>query len=64
MSEVQSRIAQRVHERGAAYVARELGVPRGTLLSFLAGTSREAQRELIEQRAVRLEGEPGQSVPR
>lgn len=50
-----SAIASDAHARGAASVARELDVPRQTLVSVIAGTSRLASRELVlaRWRAVR-----------
>jgi hypothetical protein len=54
MSDLQSVIAQRVEHVGAAAVARDLGVSRAALVSYLASACRASTRLVIEQRAGRL----------
>ena len=54
MSDTHSIIEQAIAARGAAAVARELGVSRAALLGYAAKASREGTRLLVEQRASRL----------
>lgn len=49
------KIAQLVRERSSNAVARALGVPRTSVLSFIAGTAREGTALLIATRAERLD---------
>jgi DNA-binding phage protein len=48
---IRTNIAAVVDKRGAASVAKLLGVHRPTLYSYLAKTCRPGTRALIEQRA-------------
>jgi hypothetical protein len=60
MSDTRTLITQRVHQHGAAHVARVLDVSRSALLGYVAGAAREATRLIIEQRVERLgTPEPG-----
>jgi hypothetical protein len=55
MSNAHCLVAQRVHEHGAAHVARVLGISRAAVVSYIAGAARMATTVVIEQRASRLE---------
>jgi hypothetical protein len=54
MGDIRSLVAQYVEEHGAAAAARLLDVSRASVLGYVTGTSREATRIVIEQRAERL----------
>lgn len=51
------RVAAAVERKGANAVAKAIGVPRSTVLSYCAGTSREGTDLLIEMRADRLDSD-------
>lgn len=57
------KVAAAVESKGANAVAGALGVPRGTVLSYIAGRSREGTDLLIESRASRLDGLARPSSP-
>lgn len=58
MSEVQTLLARRIQQTGAAATARELGVSRASLTGYLAGVSRQATRLLVEARTAERLGQP------
>ena len=54
-------LAEAVRLHGAAAVARSLSMPVGTVVSVVAGTSREGSRELARSRIGRLSTLQGRS---
>ena len=52
--EIAARIADAVYVHGLAPVARQIGVSRGGLASYLARAARSGTVVLIESRAARL----------
>lgn len=55
MSDTRQRFADAVEKHGANAVAKATGIPRNTVLSLVAGTAREGQRLLADQRVTRLD---------
>ena len=57
--ELRAHVRSAVDARGASAVARELGVSRGGLLSFMAGTCTAGTEALIRQHLETLSTEGG-----
>lgn len=55
MGDWRLRFAHAVKRHGANKVAKATGIPRGTVVSVVAGTAREGSNALAEQRQDRLE---------
>jgi hypothetical protein len=51
---IKARVQAEVAERGVAAVAEDIGIPRSTLTSYLAGACRAGTRYQVEARARNL----------